>query len=113
MLGFVLGHGQLRLQHVDLDAVLLGDAVAQVERLLELVAGVEIEDVRLAARSSASIARITQPSGPKAVAIVSYGAKSLDGPGDDLLGRGGFERGAGLGQFGQQFGRGFKLERRV
>ena len=29
------------------DAVLLGDAIARVERLLELVARVEVEDVRL------------------------------------------------------------------
>ena len=43
---FVLRHRELRLQQVDLDAVLLGDAVAQVERLLELVARLEVEHVR-------------------------------------------------------------------
>lgn len=43
----VFGNRQLRLEHVDLDAIFLRDAISQVERLLKLVAGVEIKDISL------------------------------------------------------------------
>ena len=45
--------------------------------------------------------RITQPSGPKAVAMVSFGIVLVDGPGDDLGGRGRFEPLADVAQIGE------------
>ena len=86
----VLGDRQLRLEHVDLKAVLLHDTVPQVERLLELVAGVEVEDVgrrrvlRQQRQEEAPLGAERRPHRQaRRVALV--------GPGEDLVGRGRLE----------------------
>ena len=107
----VLGDRQLRLQHVDLDAVLLDNTVLQVERLLELVARVEVEDVgrrrelRDQREQEATLGAEGRPHREaRRVALV--------GPSEDLVGSGRLEPLTLGGEVRQESGRGRLARRR-
>ena len=87
-------HRQLRLQQIDLDAVLLRDPIAQVERFLKLVAGFQIEHVRFR-RDLRQHRQDDAALRPKGRGHRQVRGVTLDAPGDDLLRRGRFQPLAG------------------
>ncbi len=110
--GFVFGNGKFGLEHVDLDAILRGNAVAQIERLLELVAGVEIEDISFR-RDLGEHREDHAAFGSERRGHGQVRGESLMSPCDDFLGRGRFQPRARLGQFGHELGRRFQLQGRA
>ncbi len=104
VLGFVLRYGQLGLFQFHLDAVLFRQAVAQFERLGELVAGLEIEHLRprLDPRQHVNDHAAFRAEGGRHRQV---GEEPVDRPADNFLGSRLGQALVGLGQFLAQRGR--------
>mmetsp|Transcript_27340 Transcript_27340/g.60383 ORF Transcript_27340/g.60383 Transcript_27340/m.60383 type:complete len:216 (-) Transcript_27340:27-674(-) len=104
---FVLFNRVFWLEQFDIDAELLANLIANVERFLELVARVEIENRRIRGNLGKEVKNYA-PFRSEGGSHGQLQAKTLGTPTDDLFGRGRLEPLRGFGQLGHQLWRGLE-----
>jgi hypothetical protein len=102
MQSLVLLDGQFRTLQFDIDAIAISDAFAQIECLLELITGVQVENRSLGGNLGQHV-NDRHALRTKSGRHRETRRESGHGPAKDFLGRGGLEFVAPATQFVQEF----------